>query len=365
MPYKRKDSPIWWVSFIGPSGQRVRRSTETTNRKEADALEAKWKLEAYRVKQWDEEPTRTFEELAVPYLKESVHRHLRSAEKYRQYMKQLRKSFAGTVMNTLRPADVRAHVARRREEGMSNATINRELEVLSCAINYANREWEWELPNPVRGRKLKEPEGRMRWITRAEAVALIAAAESEPRAPHLADFIRLALNTGCRSGELLGLEWRRVDLNEALVHLEGRHTKSGKRRSIPLNRAASVALVNRAGFRAHYCPASPWVFCNEQGERIANVQTSFTTARKRAGIEDFRIHDMRHTCAAWLVSSGVPLPEVRDLLGHSMVKTTERYAHLAPDNVRAAVAVLDGDGKSRFGYAGNDKDQPSLAKSLI
>jgi hypothetical protein len=65
------------------------------------------------------------------------------------------------------------------------------------------------------------------------------------------------------------------------------------------------------------------------------------------------------------VSSGVPLPEVRDLLGHSMVKTTERYAHLAPDNVRAAVAILDGDGMSRFGHAGNDKDQPSLAKSLM
>ncbi len=69
MPYKRKDSPIWWASFTDPSGQRIRRSTETTDRKEAEALEAKWKLEAFRVKHWEEEPTRTFEELAVRYLK--------------------------------------------------------------------------------------------------------------------------------------------------------------------------------------------------------------------------------------------------------------------------------------------------------
>lgn len=83
------------------------------------------------------------------------------------------------------------------------------------------------------------------------------------------------------------------------------------------------------------------------------MHRSFATARRLAGIEDHRIHDMRHTRAAWLVSSGIPLPETRDLLGQSMVKTTEQYAHLAPDNVRAAVAILNGEPLSRFGHAGN------------
>jgi integrase len=83
------------------------------------------------------------------------------------------------------------------------------------------------------------------------------------------------------------------------------------------------------------------VFCREDGSRIQAVRRSFTTACKRAGIEDYHIDDMRHTCAAWLVSAGVPLTEVRDLLGHSSVKMTERYAHLAPENVRAAVARLE------------------------
>ena len=84
-------------------------------------------------------------------------------------------------------------------------------------------------------------------------------------------------------------------------------------------------------------------------ERIRDVKRSFGTACRRARIEDFRFHDLRHTCAAWLVSAGVPLTEVRDLLGHSSVKVTERYAHLAPENVRAAVAVLDA-GESRSGH---------------
>lgn len=350
MPFKRKDSPIWWVSFTDPSAKRVRRSTGTTNRKEAAAIEAKWKLDAFEQRYWSKQPERSFEEVVLGFLRENADK--RSAHKDRQHTRQLWKSFSGTTMNGLTGADVRAHTARRREDGVSNATINRELEVLSAAINYANREWDWQLPNPVSGRKLKEPEGRVRWITRAEAIALIKAAESEPKAPHLADFIRLALNTGCRSGELLGLEWRRVDLQAGLIHLEAQHTKSGKRRAVPLNRAARAAIVNRARFRARYCPASAWVCCNWQGQRIRDVKRSYATACSRAGIQDFRIHDMRHTCAAWLISSGVSLPALRDLLGHSTVKMTERYAHLAPENVKAAVAVLDGDFASRSGHVG-------------
>lgn len=170
---------------------------------------------------------------------------------------------------------------------------------------------------------------------------LIQAAESEPKVQHLADFIRLALHTGCHSGELLGLEWRRVNLQERLLFLEANQTKAGKRRSVPLNEMLRQAIVNRRRFRAKHCPASPWVFAREDGTRIKAVKRSFNTACRRAGIEGFHIHDLRHTCAAWLVGFGVPLTEVRDLLGHASVVVTERYAHLSPDNVRAAVARLD------------------------
>jgi len=97
----------------------------------------------------------------------------------------------------------------------------------------------------------------------------------------------------------------------------------------------------RAKYRAQHCPNSPWVFCHPDGARIGDVKRSFASACERAEIANFRIHDLRHTCAAWLVSAGVPLAEVRDLLGHTTVRMTERYAHLAPENVRAAVALLE------------------------
>src|SRR3569833_2216921 len=247
---------------------------------------------------------------------------------------------------------------------MGRETGTREPCLLSSAINYARREWERDIPNPVSGRKLKEPEGRVRWISRAEAVALLASATREGQAGHLPDFIRLALHTGCRKNKLLKLEWRRGDLHAGLFHLEARHTKTARRRSVPLNAEARAALMNRARIRATYCPDSPWVFTHEDGSRLLDVKKSFRTACRRAGIADFRIHDLRHTCAAWLVSAGVPLMSVRDLLGHASIKMTERYAHLAPDNVRLAVRQHEGeDEKSHFGHTGSPKDQGAVGGS--
>ena len=359
--YRRGDSSYWWASYTDASGRRTRRSTGTSDRKEADALLAKWRLESHRERQWGEQPSRTFDDLMLAYL-EGPGADKRSRDRDRYSAKRLFPVFTGRELHTLTPVDVRAYIDGRRKDGAEPGTINRELGLLSSAINYARMEWDWDIPNPAQGRRLREPEGRVRWITREQAEALIRAAESEPQAPHLADFIRLALNTGCRRDEMLQLEWGRVDLQADLIHLEGHHTKSGKRRSVPLNTTARQAIEARKAFRAEHCPASPWVFCDADGNRVQSIKRSWATACRRVGIRDFRIHDLRHTCAAWLVSAGVPLTEVRDLLGHSTIRMTERYAHLAPENVRAAVARLEvrtegdtppsGGSESRSGHVG-------------
>jgi integrase len=107
-------------------------------------------------------------------------------------------------------------------------------------------------------------------------------------------------------------------------------------------------LLNRARIRAQYCPDSVWVFAHKSGERIQFMQNGFQAACGRAGIKDFRVHNMRHTCASWLVQGGVPLLEVSKRLGHSTIEMAERYAHLAPENLKATVGVL---AQLRFGYA--------------
>ncbi|MBF0611749.1 MAG: site-specific integrase [Magnetococcales bacterium] len=347
MPYRRSDSDTWWASYTDASGKRVRRSTGTENRKEAEAVEAKWKLEIHQQQKWGQQPTRTFDELMLAYLK-ATEGVKRSSERDLFSAKRLYPFFSGKELGSLAPSDIRAYIEYRRTEGVQSGTINRELGLLSAAINYARMELEWEIPNPVTGRRLREPEGRVRWLTEEEANRLIKQAESQLRAPYLADFIRLALNTGCRLNELLGLEWRRVDMERRIFFLSEEHTKSARRRSIPLNNQALLALSNRVAYHKQHCPESPWVFCHKDGTRLMAVKKSFAAACEAAGIEDFHIHDLRHTCAAWLVTKGVPLPQIRDLLGHSSVTMTERYAHLAPETVRAAVSRLDG--MSRFGH---------------
>jgi integrase len=236
----------------------------------------------------------------------------------------------------------------RRAAGAADGTINRELAVLSAALSHARTELEWDAPDPVRGRAPRPGPGRLRWITREEAARLIAAAGQIPQAPHLPDLIRLALHTGMRRGELLGLEWSRVDFGGRLIYLDTHHTKTGARRAVPINAEAWAALRSRWDWRAEHCPETPWVFAHgddkHQGEPIRDVKHAFTSACRAAGITDFRFHDLRHTCASWLIQSGASLSEVAAILGHTTIRMAERYAHLAPESARAALARLDPTG---------------------
>ena len=143
-----------------------------------------------------------------------------------------------------------------------------------------------------------------------------------------------ALLTGMRRGELLSLKWEQI--RNGFIYLT--ETKSGKARQIPINdRLAEVLKEVRRGNQLK----SPFVFCDSQGRRFYHVRRSFVSACRRAGIEAFRFHDLRHTCASHLVMAGVDLTTVKELLGHKDIKTTLRYAHLAPSHKVKAVDILD------------------------
>ena len=160
------------------------------------------------------------------------------------------------------------------------------------------------------------------------------------QAPYLADLLMVALHTGLRRGELLGLEWSRVDLRCRVIQLDPEHQKGKKHSTVPLNAPARDALPHRAGYRATICPDSAWVF-TRKGSRIGSIKKSFATACQKAGIEDFHIHELRHTCGASMVQAGVPLRTVAEILRHSSISTTMKYAHLSPDNARAGAEALE------------------------
>lgn len=352
---KNRRSPFWYASFTDERGQRTRRSTGTTDRKEAQALLAKWRLEAREQRLWGKEPERGFDELMLHYLKESQP-HVRSPRTRLNAARVICKAFTGRLLSDITTADVRRYALQRRAEGAAASTVNKEVGLLSSALNHARTVWGWNVLNVAAGCRQREPQGRVRWITRDEATRLIAAAARNPKAPYLADLLRLALHTGLRRGELLGLQWRQVDLGRRLIVLEPDQTKAARRRSVPLNDEAVLAIRGRLLHQQQHQADTRWthVFTRRNGEPLGEVKRSFHAACRDAGIEDFRLHDCRHTFAAWLVQAGVPLAEVRDLLGHATIQMTERYAHLAPGATRDAVERLANFGRTPITLATAD-----------
>jgi integrase len=236
---------------------------------------------------------------------------------------------------SLSPVCIHGYTQARLLSGIKSSTINHELSVISAAVTHAGRRWGIPIENPVRFQWLRASPLRLRYLERHEAVSLIY--QARLLRVDVADFIQLALNTGCRKTELLTLRWSDIDLDRRYLVLRPENTKSGKRRAIPLNENALVALRCRLEGNE-----TEWVFANRFGKRVKALDWLFRKAVKSAGIDDFRIHDLRHTFASWLVSEGVELIKVRDLLGHSSIKMTERYAHLMPNRLQEAVCVLDG-----------------------
>jgi integrase len=370
--FERPDSPFWWATWTDAHGRTVRRSThvrrEDDPRKErAKALRAQWVVEAAEERERGPKPRKaagpTFDELMVAYL-DGPSLDKRSHERDLYSFKQLAPTFQGRELVDLTGADARGYIAQRQAAGISAATINKEIGLFSAALNWARSDLEWKVPNPFQSRRLAEPPGRDRWLTQDEAAALIHAAENLPRAGHLADFIRIGLYTGLRPGEILSLEWRRVDLSRNLILFGADNQKNGKAGSVPVNAKAREAILARARFRATWCPASPWVFADREGNRIASVKKSFHAARDKAGLgKDVTPHTLRRTFGSWLAQAGQPIQAISALLRHSDIRVTDRvYAHLSPDSLRETAAVLDGGAVSRSGFTLPDSSREIAAK---
>jgi integrase len=170
------------------------------------------------------------------------------------------------------------------------------------------------------------------------------ATEGHPQWPddgytdHLMPLVLLGLNTGLRRGEMLGLRWENIDFNSAILTVPAGIAKSRKGRHVPLNTEA-LAVLDRW---RRQTPGDDVVFPGAGGGRMTHINTSWEGLVEAVKLKDFRFHDLRHDFASKLVMAGVDLNTVRELLGHSDIKMTLRYAHLAPQKLADAVAKLRG-----------------------
>ena len=254
----------------------------------------------------------------------------KTARRYEIVLKPVLRYFAGKRLADISPFALEGYKRERLEKGVK-VGVNRELAALRKLYNQMI-EWGKAVDNPVRKvKRLKEPEGRTRWLTVEEIGRLVAACN-----PYVRPAVVSTLNTGVRRQELLGLKVADLDFARRILTLQAAFTKNGERRSIPMN--ATLTETLRPLIIGKALDAA--VFESRKGEPYRSLRTAFATACRKAGITDFRWHDLRHTYASHLVMAGVDLATVKELLGHKSIEMTLRYSHLSQDHKRQAVDRL-------------------------
>lgn len=231
---------------------------------------------------------------------------------------------------------------------------NRIVASLRKAFNLAIR-WRLRTDNPATELKFNPEQPRTRYLRRNEIEALVKAlADSKQRSS--AAVIMFLLLTGARRGEVLSAEWKHFDLVEGTWTKPSAHTKQRRAHRVPLSRPAIELLRHvrteaeaRASKNAIDLPKA--VFAGQSGAALVDIKRTWATARKAAGIEGVRLHDLRHSFASILVSGGMSLPMIGQMLGHTQTSTTARYSHLFDDPLRKAAEtvgqfVLQGNGGS-------------------
>ncbi len=218
----------------------------------------------------------------------------------------------------------------------SASTANRYLTGLSHLWTIAINEWEWANENPIaRISKLKEPRGRVRFLSDAERPKLLQQCR-ESKNEHLLVIVVIALSTGARKNEILQLRWQDVDFERGKLIIH--ETKNGERRSLPLQGKAKELMQEH--FKTRRCDCD-WVFPRKDGLKPIDIKRAWDNSLERAKIEDFRFHDLRHSAASYLAMNGASLTEIAEILGHKTLQMVKRYSHLSEGHVSGVVASMN------------------------
>jgi len=268
-----------------------------------------------------------FEEMARSYIQNYSKPNKRSSWRDEISFKHLASFFRAKCLHEITPLDVEKYKVQRLEK-VAPATVNRELACLKHMFNKAI-EWDKAKENPtLKVKLLREENKRVRYLEKEETEALLDACSERLR-----PIVITALNTGMRKSEVLHLKWSEVDLIRRKIYIY--NTKSGKPRDVYINEWLVDTLLELVKH-----PKSAYVFCNEKGKPYGSIRKFFETAKRKAGIEDLRFHDLRHNLASHLAMAGVGSEILQEILGHRDYRMTRRYIHLSPDHKRAAMELF-------------------------
>ncbi|MSR77352.1 MAG: site-specific integrase [Candidatus Omnitrophica bacterium] len=326
----------YWMSYM-IGGEQKRESCQTSNKRDAEERYAARITAIKEGRFFDIQKVELiiFKEFADRYIEEHSKINKKSWEDDVCGLKDLKAEFGEKYLQDIKTADIVKFKAKQTQKISGHkritkvATINRKLTLLKAILNKAI---EWDAlkgPSPAAKVTLfKENNTRDRFLNREELENLYAQCNGE-----LLHILKVAVHTGLRQGEIMGLTWKDIDINRKLIYVRRSNkssysTKSSKNRVVPMN-----DIVLKVFLSILKQPDSDFIFDNTH-------RNGFLAALVRAKITDFKFHDLRHTFASNLVMAGVPINTIRELLGHSTINMVLRYAHLAPDHKSDSVEKL-------------------------
>ncbi|EPP1017766.1 site-specific integrase [Yersinia enterocolitica] len=357
---------VWYADFTAPDGKRIKQSLGTEDKRQAQELHDRLKSEQWRIERLGDFPDVTFDDACLRWLEEKAHKKSLDADKGRIGFWLIH--FQGVLLKSISEAKIYAAVSKMtnrkhrdnweskanslRKRGdvvepfvevpVSISTKAKHLALMKAIMRAAERDWKWIERGPV----IKVPQERgkrVRWLEPHEAIRLINEC-SEP----LKSIVVFALATGLRRSNIVDLQWQDVDLQRKVAWIHPEESKSGQAIGVALNDTACRLLRDQVGNH------KKWVFVHQKsstksdGTKAAEVRkmrvdgnTAWRLALKRAGIDNFRFHDLRHTWASWLVQAGVPLTVLQEMGGWESIEMVQRYAHLAPRHLSAHAKQID------------------------
>ena len=340
----RKRGNSYQIDYFEPTDNgkpiRVRKSFSKKKDAEAELGKRVSLIAEGRFLDVKKDYTTTLKELLAKY--EENFNQQASFSKYKKFCLENYKSYFGkdTLLANIRYVDLetyRNHLRQKLTKNKTiraNASINREIACLHHIFTKAV-EWEKVERSPFdKGKSLllSEDNQRIRYLTEEEIESLLDECKSKQ---HLHRIVTCAINTGLRKGDILGMRWDQV--RNGFIYPD-KNTETKKRREIPINDDLAQMFKE---IRKEQGLTSKYIFTYSK-RTISRVDRAFKGALSRAGIENFRFHDLRHTFASHLIMRGADLKDIQELLGHKTMTMTLRYAHLSQEHKKKAVNLLNG-----------------------
>ena len=287
----------------------------------------KFKADLWNKSYCNKDPDKTWMDAVNRWIKESGHKrslsddiyHLKWVDKYLRHFR---------LYDISR--DVIDRVSEERTKtGVKPATINRMLEIIRAILRKAVNEWEWLDKVPIVS-MIKHDNKRIRWLSHDDAKRLLTCLPS-----HLRDMAAFTLATGLRASNVKGLRWKQVDLDRKHAYIRHDESKTKKAIPVPLNEDAINIVLKQNRNTTH-------VFTYKDNSINECNTKAWRKALKKAEIENFRWHDLRHTWASWHVQNGTSLQELQILGGWASFEMVLRYAHLSSDHLKEAANRIVG-----------------------